>query len=304
MHYKTTGSGRLDIVQRWFQAVITHPGGVSEGIDSSAAQQLIRLPRHQLEQVVLRSKNLTANERITIYANAYYARLVECLSECFPVFKRTMGEEVFNGFAFEYLQRYPSGSYTLDRLADYFAQFLEETRPNRTDNGERSVEADWPDFLVDLATLEWTIGKVFDGPGVEGKPTLTPEDLHATPPERFAEAKLMPVICLRLLTFRYPVNAFYTMARLASDDEELAIPEPSIENVAISRREYIVRRYPLTPPQKVLLEVLQAGRTVGEAIAAAAEMSDDDDDEFALDLQSWFHLWTRERFFQSIALPH
>ena len=98
---------QLDVVERWFQTVITHPEGVDEGVDSSEAQQLIRLGRNQLEQVILRSKSLTARERLSIYANAYYARLVECLGECFPIFKKALGEEVFSGFALESLQRYP-----------------------------------------------------------------------------------------------------------------------------------------------------------------------------------------------------
>ena len=105
------------------------PEGVDEGVDSSEAQQLIRLGRNQLEQVILRSKSLTARERLSIYANAYYARLVECLGECFPIFKKALGEEVFSGFALEYLQRYPSQSYTLDRLGDHFSRFLQEDAP-------------------------------------------------------------------------------------------------------------------------------------------------------------------------------
>src|SRR6185295_18062458 len=235
----------LDVVQRWFQAVVTHPEGVRGGAASPEAQALIRLNRGELEAVVRRSRNLTAAERLSIYANAYYARLLECMGACYPVLKQALGDDVFDSFAFEYLQRYPSHSYTLDRLGEKFSRFLEETRPE----GEPGEGVSWPDFLIDLANLEWTIAKVFDGPGVEGQPLLTPEALQSFPAERFAEARLEPVVCLRLLSFRYPVNAYYTAARNAGEGEEAPLPGLAAERVAILRRDYVVRRYPLSEPQ-------------------------------------------------------
>jgi hypothetical protein len=284
---------KLDVVQRWFQAVVTHPEGVEGGADSEEAQRLIHLKRGELEAVIRRSKSLTAAERLAIYANAYYARLLECLAAYYPVLQGALGEEVFEGFAFEYLQQYPSKSYTLDRLGESFARFLEETRP---DPGELG----WPDFLIDLATLEWNINQVFDGPGVEFQPLLTAETLRSFPAERFAEARLVSVPCLRLLAFRYPVNAYYTVARRAGEGEEAPVPDAAPELVALSRRDFVVRRYPLDAAQHALLGRVLAGATVGEAIAAAAAISGLDDEALAAALQAWFRLWTAEGFFQSI----
>lgn len=284
----------LDVVQQWFQAVVTHPGGLDEGLGSAEAQTLIPLGSGEFEGVIHRSRNLTARERLSIYANAYYARLLECLGECFPVVRRTLGEEVFNSFAFEYLQRHPSRSYTLDRLGESFPRFLEETRP------EDDPEATWPDFLIDLARLEQSLAKVFDGPGVEGKALLKAEDLAAVPPDRFAGARLEPVACLRLLAFGHPVNAYYTAVRHAGDDGEVPIPGPEEEYVALTRRHFVVRRYPLTRPQYLLLQALHDGRPVGEAIATAAEASDLDDETLASELQAWFRAWVSEGFFLTI----
>jgi len=287
-----SGPRSLEVVQRWFQAVVSHPDGVEGGAVSPDAQELIRLDRGELEAVVRHSRNLTASERLSIYANAYYSRLLECLGGCFPVLKQALGDETFDSFAFEYLQRYPSRSYTLNFLGDHFARFLDETRPG----GE-----DWPDFLIDLATFEWTIARVFDGPGVEGKALLTSEALQSFPAERFGEARLVPVPCLTLLAFRFPVNAYYTAARHAGEGEEVPVPEPATEWVAVTRREFVVRRYPLSPPQYALLTEILAGSTVGEAIAAAAEASDLDDESLAAELRTWFRFWVAEGFFLSVS---
>ena len=46
---------KLDVVQRWFQAVVTHPEGVEGGAESEEAQRLIRLRQGELEAVIRRS---------------------------------------------------------------------------------------------------------------------------------------------------------------------------------------------------------------------------------------------------------
>lgn len=319
----------LDVVQQWFQAVVTHPAGVAAGAASPAAQRLVRLDRGALEQLVRRSRRLSAEQRLEIYANAYYARLLECLRDTFPVLAQVLGAEVFDGFAFDYLQRYPSRSYTLYRLAESFPRFLDETRPDQPPADAAAGPA-WPDFLIDLATLELAIAEVFDGPGAEGEPLLAPADLLARQAGGdFAASRLAPVPCLRLLRFGYPVNAFYSSAmamrarrpvespelldartgpEAASADDagaaaDVPLPDPGEEHIALSRTEYVVRRYPLTPFESPVLAALVAGATVGDAIAGAAAASGLSDDELAAQLDAAFRRWTAAGFFRAAVGP-
>src|SRR5260370_12701840 len=125
----TSAPSELNHLQRWFQSVITHADGVDSGASSEEAQRLIQLAPGQLEKVITRSRALTAAERLAIYANAYHTRLLECLGEVFPMLKRTLGDEAFDGFAFGYLQEYPSRSHTLNELGRQFARYLQETPP-------------------------------------------------------------------------------------------------------------------------------------------------------------------------------
>ncbi|MCZ6795051.1 MAG: DNA-binding domain-containing protein, partial [Planctomycetota bacterium] len=210
----------LDVVQRWFQSVISHPGGVDAGVEGDEAQRLIPIGRGDLERIVMRSEKLDARERMNVYANAYYSRLLECVGECFPVLKHTLGGAAFDKLAFAYLEAYPSRSYTLNHIADHFVRFLDETRPDR-DRETGDVEGGdvegggWPDLLIDLARLEWTIGDVFDGPGSERSGTLQPADLESISADDWPRCRLELVPCLRLLEFRYPVNEYYTGVRKA-----------------------------------------------------------------------------------------
>lgn len=294
----------LNAVQRWFQAVITHPAGVDGGVASEDAQRIINMKRDELERIVTRSEKLSAAERLGVYANAYYARLLECLGESFPMLRRALGgDDVFNGFAFDYLQAYPSTSYTLDRLADNFPRFLAETRPDLDADGKPPSEPSWPDFLIDLAMLELAIGQVFDGPGAEGQATLDAESARSIPALRWPEARLVTVPCLRLLRFGHPVNAWYSAVRAAADDAELLPPDPSDEYVALTRRDYVVRRIPLTEPQYALLDALQRGQTVGNAIAAATVVTDVTDGALAAQLMRWFTEWSAAQLFEKVELP-
>jgi hypothetical protein len=313
----------LDAVQRWMQAVITHPDGVAAGLDSETARQHIDVPPEDVESVVSRSQALTSVERLSIYANAYYARLLECLGEEFPVLKQTLGEETFDAFAFGYLQKYPSRSYTLGKLGANFAQFLAETRPVEDSpedhpaaaahaNSEEVPEAsdeveagvklpdEWPELLIDLATMEWTFSQVFDGKGVEGQPLLSAEQLRQIDPDAWMNARLETVCCLRLLTLRFPLNDYYTAMRR---DEQPSLPAPAASWLAVTRRDYIVRRHDLSERQYVLLSALQAGQPIGEAIDAVVQQFPGIAlAVFAGELGEWFRRWAAEGLFERVLL--
>jgi hypothetical protein len=307
------GPRELSQLQLWFQRVITDAQGAEVGVSSEEAQRLIQLAPGDLERVITRSRALTAAERLAIYANAYHSRLLECLGEVFPMLKRTLGEEAFDGMAFGYLQAFPSRSYTLNELGRHFPLYLDQTRPSprngesvivdETDaNAAPALAIDWPYFLIDLARLEWAIYEVFDGPGVEGAVLLRNDQVLTIPAERWPEAKLTPVTCLKLLATRFPVNDYYTALRKAKIDDLLPMPASAETFVALTRREYVVRRYNLSRLEHELLKALKEGRSVGEAVETVVPLAGPDLDLLAVNLQTWFRNWTAEGFFQSVSL--
>jgi hypothetical protein len=282
----------LGQIQRWMQAAIMHPVGVAEGIASAEARRHIDVGPDEAETVVTRSRALTALERLAIYGSAYYARLLECLREEYPVLKHALGDEAFDAFAFGYLQKYPSHSYTLAKLGADLPRYLEETCPEE----ERGA---WPEFLADLAKLEWTFNEVFDGPGVEGEALLDAAQLQAIPAERWQESRLTPVCCLRLLTVRSPVHRYFSAIRKEADATP---PEPTETFLAITRRDYIVRHHELEGPAYELLRDIIAGQTIGEAVGHAGERGSIDVDQLAERMRDWFRDWTAEGFFRAVAV--
>ena len=287
----------LDQLQRWMQTAVMHPDGVVEGMNSDEGRRHIDAGAEGLEQVVTRSEALSAVDRLAIYGSAYYLRLLECMREEFPATAYALGGETFDGFAAAYLQQYPSRSYTLCQLGTNFPRFLTETRPPRE---EGEPEVSWPEFLADLARFEWTFSEVFDGPGVESKEILNPAQIQAVPAERWPEARLVPVPCLRLLEFRYPVQEYYADFR---DDKKPGLPDPAETLVAMTRRNYVVHSAALLPAEFRLLGALAGGQTVGAAIEAAAQTPGTDLDHLAATLHQWFRHWAAAGYFERVELP-
>jgi hypothetical protein len=283
----------LDQLQRWMQTVLMHPGGVEHGMTSPQAREVIDVEPAQAECVVTRSQSLGALERLAIYNRAYFARLLECLRESFPVLAHTLGEDAFDSFSIDYLQRFPSRSYTLNHLGKDFPHYLAASRPTEED----TPVPNWPDFVIDLARLEWTYGEVFDGPGIEGQPTLDIEALRSISAEQWPQTLVIPVPCLRLLELRYPVHRYYSAVRRKQTVE---VPEPGETLLAITRQNFVIRRFELSRPQFVLLEALTAGLPIGTAVGRSAESAGDVGYEFARLLRKWFRLWTAERLFLAV----
>lgn len=293
----TTAPNILATLEQWMLSVISHPDGIEAGIACDEAREQIDMAPGHLDRIVARSQRLTSGERLQIYANAYYARLIECLREEFPTLVHVLDESTFDGFAFGYIQRFPPRSYTLADLGSRFPHYLEQTRPSDAlrDDGRPS----WPDFLIDLARVERTYSEVFDGPGAEGQNLLQVESLLEISPEAWPHARLIAAPCLRLLALAYPVHEYISAVRRGDGP---TVPEPSPTYLAVTRRDYVVRRCQVTAAEYELLSALIAGRTVGEAIESVAGAIAGDWESLEASLQNSFQTWARATFFRAVEI--
>lgn len=283
----------LERLQRWMQAVMTHPGGVGAGVASEDARRNIAVEAGALETIVAPSATLDAAGRLAVYSRSYQARLLECFRQMFPALLRALGENLFDLFALDYLRRHPPRSYSLDHLADDFARHLAETRPDA--DAPTSERESWPDFVVELATLEWAFMKVYDGPGVEGRALPRAEDLRALDDERLLASIPRPAPCLRLFAFSHPVHTYMLAARRG---ESPAPPAPAETFVAATRTDYRVMLYELSAPQYALLHALDGRQSIRQALAHAAHA-----DSRVPDVQTargWLCEWAGMGFFETV----
>lgn len=271
----------LEQLQQWMLHWITHPRGVEADVESP------HQGANEIDAVIEPSRALGSEARLGVYANAYYARLLECMRNTFPALVDAIGEKAFDALSFGYLQAHPPSSYTLNDLAKQFAHYLERTRPDG--DGERVA---WSEFVVDLAKLESLFDEVFDGPGTEQQPVEL-DWVQAIAPEEWAELRLKMAPCLRLAEFRFPVNEYFSRWR-KGERPELPDRQPSF--LAVTRRDYVVRRYELAKAEYLILSRLAVGSTIEESIESAAAETDDMD-QLESTLGRWFERWTKLEFF-------
>ncbi len=277
----------LDRLMRWMQAVVTHPGGVAAGADSADARAELPGGARAIGAVVEPSATLEPDERLSVYANMYFARLIEVLEDDFPATRHALGEERFDELARAYCVARPSRHYSLNMLGAGLAAFVRD----------ELADVEHRDFLVELIELERTIDEVFDAPR---SGTLALDDVLRVPSEHAAGARFETIPALRLLEYRYPVNAF---VRAVRRDEDPAIPAQERPiRLVVWRRDGTVWRSEQSIAKHAVLKALHAGATLGEALERAAETPGADAAELA-NVGAWFQEWTGEGMFRSLVLP-
>lgn len=196
----------LKAIQEWLVAAIRQPAA------AVGVQDMVRGDHGAL----------TPSDRLRIYGRSFHGRLLQVLEGEYPVLRYAMEADLFEQFAGEYLRSHPPGSYTLTELGKNFPKFLRETRP------EDSAEL-WPEFLIELATLERVFGEVYQGDGPENYDEATAADFDDIAQEPWT----------RVLQCHFPVHDYFLSVRRKKGDTEL--PAPMKTTLLVYRRDFQVK---------------------------------------------------------------
>jgi hypothetical protein len=225
-------------LQEWMQGVVTHAGDVHEATGQASID---------VDTVILPSRTLEPVQRVGIYHGMYMLRMIEALSADYGALAHLLGEDAFETLVRDYVQRFPSRSYTLNRLGDALPEYIAASKMKRRI------------FLRDLAKLELAMTQVFDEAEAEPLPA---DAIASIAPEQIADARIIPIPALRLVSLDYEANEAFQAWR-----EERAIkPRRQKTYVAVHRRDYGVFRMPLSREAFTFLGSLMAKETIGAAI--------------------------------------
>jgi hypothetical protein len=271
----------LDQIERWMQALIMHPDGISSGLLSEETRDILPSSAEGIERVVLPSKQLNSQERLGIYRDMYYWRLIGILEEEFPTVQQLFGEELFGEVARAYVTQHPSRHYSLTRLGSKFPGYLAEEvgdLPHRR-------------FAAAVATVERAMEDVFDARQVE---PIQFEDLQSIPIERWGDVRLQTIPALRLLRLDYQVNSFITAVR---ENRHVDIPASSPAFTAVYRHNYRVWRVDLDLERFTLLDALHQNESMGSALDQCASIPGINPTELTGSIGDWFREWTTQGLF-------
>jgi hypothetical protein len=160
--------------------IITAPSGVAEGL----ANEQDVLGRDGLDGLICGDDQLSAQDHLEIYANAYFYRLLDVLREDFRATLTVLGDDQFHNLITGYLIDHPPTEPSIQHAGRYLPDFLRrhplsESRP----------------FLADLATLERTLLEVFHSANAI---PLAAEELSAIEPAEWPAIGIAthPALCI------------------------------------------------------------------------------------------------------------
>jgi hypothetical protein len=243
-------------LQRQFFELVTAPEGIAKEL---AARDL---PEGALAAIIAGDARASAVERLDVYANMYFFRILDVLRSDYPKVLAVVGDGAFHDLATDYLQAHPSRHPSLRFVGVALPAFvaghaLGRARP----------------WLGELAALEWARVDVFDRADA---PVLTRDALATVAPEDFAALALAPVPASAL------VPAAWTIEETWRAVEAERAPEPPARAVdghavLIWRRGVTVHHRAVTPAERRALDLLLAGTTFGALCTALGDEVDSEE---------------------------
>ena len=129
------------------------------------------------EGLVRGDQRLSAIERVNIYANAYFYRLLDCLCEEFPATFAVLGSDNFAALVRDYLLACPPTEPSIFYAGRHLSGFLRD----------HPLTQRWT-FIIELVRLERTIVDVFHAADAS---TLSDEAMRAIPSRQWPELRLI-----------------------------------------------------------------------------------------------------------------
>jgi hypothetical protein len=232
---------------------------------------------------------LSSFERLEIYNRQYWFRLFSAFEEDFPGLKSIVGTRRFQTLMRAYLEANPSRSFTLRNLGRNLVSWLREN-PEYT---QPDTEA-----AISMADLEWAHIEAFDN---EHRPPLSAQEIAAI--DDTSHLALQPY--LRLVEASYAVDDALIAIRDASHGSGTQASNavgihlvrrtrsrtPRREQIylAVHRHEDSVYYKRLSREDYLLLQALDHGATLGDAIEVAFADGTISEADRPAHIQSVFH---------------
>lgn len=219
-------------------------------------------------------ENFSAAAQLGVYLHAYRARLNEVTAEDYPVLRHYLGDDRHAALIDNFVRQTPSLHFNIARYTAGLPAHLARVLPD--------------DLLAqDLARLEDALCQMQDA---DESPALTTGHLAGVGADDLQQATLALRAAARLLSFSYPVDAYYTAVQ---EGEEPVPPAPESSRLLVFRHDDVVWRMPLDAAEFDLLQALSASVPVGEACAALAQAVLPGDEPVDAAIARWFSRWIR-----------
>jgi hypothetical protein len=242
----------LSATQRLLWRLITAPEGVAAALAADADRDG-RLGE-ALARTVRPGGVLAAAQRVDVYANMYFFRLLDVLRDDYPAVAAVLGETDFHNLITDYLLHHPPAHFSIRHAGDRLAELV----------ATHSLAATRP-YLGDLAQLERALNDAFDA---ANSPTASSADLAAIPAGDWAALRFRFHPSLRLLRSGWAVH---DLRRRIDRGDAPGEPEQTPTALCVWRRELEVLQRSVDALELAALTLAAQGAAFGDICAAADE---------------------------------
>ena len=187
-----------------------------------------------------------AAERLAVYADAYYLRLIEILEADYPSLAKCLTEDVFAQLARDYIAANPSANYTVHNFGENLAQFI-------------TSRTGYDPYLAELAEFEWALARVLVAKTAKH---ATAAELARVKADAWPELHFFLHPSLEVHRFHYNVPQIWQAMNADTKDQVIHQPEPLI---------WLIWRFQQTPyyatittVEEILLDAMKAGNSFME----------------------------------------
>jgi len=263
-----TNSGLKDL-QALLYRLITAPEGVAAGLAAERGRSLGMLDA--LDELIESDDRLSATERLEIYANAYFYRILDCLKEDFPATLATLGNDNFHNLVTGYLIEYPPTEPSIAYAGRYLAEFLS----HHSTGALRAIIERWP-FIAELARLERTLIEVFQA--AEAEP-LNADTMRSTAPDTWPALAMRTHPALAIIDCEWRVDELLRELQAGGGESNQVRGDPAHTPVSVLawRQNSRVQYRALERPERAALGLASAGTSFAAMCeAVGAECGDED----------------------------
>ena len=232
--------------------LITAPEGTAAGL-----ARLSPTDRVSASALVVDDERLSAVERIDVYADMYFYRILEALKEDFAAVCAVVGEGNFHNLVTDYLIVHPPSHFSLRYAGAHLPSFLLENLLSQR----------WP-YVADLASLEWNILDAFDA---QDAPALDPQALASVPQDRWPELRFQATPSVRLLDVRWPVHEIWKRTQRGEPPAE---PVGTALTLRVWRQDFRVYHRPVDATERAGLMAILEGASFAEVCERITAFAD------------------------------
>jgi len=276
-------------VQNWLRWIITDPRGVERALSGDDVEEKLDLKRYiephpKLLTSIFETPNVSRNERLSVYAEAYFSRLLEVLGNDFSTTRKALGDE-FPKVCAAYLELHPSRSPNIENIGARFPTFLRAY--------PRTSEIP---YVHDIADLEWRKIEAFYAPDSE---KINLNSLQGTPESAWPGATFEIDPSVRLMSFDYPIDSLCEI----DDDEKFEMAKESLKKerifVLIQKQNDwpVVKR--VEQNQYLVITSIREGRNLSDILSGLSEV----DESTSPEVMGWFSQWIQSGLISAIRFP-